>query len=697
MADSIIGRLVYLITGDTAGLGRKLTEAERMLRSAGRKMESIGKSLSLSVTVPVLAIGTAFVKTAIDAEETAAKFGTAFRDVRGEADETANALREGYGLSRVEAQRLLSTTGDLLKGFGATGGEALGLSDRVQKLAVDLASYNNIQGGASRASEILTKAMLGERESLTQLGIKISEADVRTRLLANGQANLEGRALLLAKAQTTLDLALEQSGDALGDFARTADSPANQLKTLKARAEDLATTVGQDLLPIATELIGWARDAVDRFSALDEEQRKTILRVAGLAAAIGPVLIISGKLTQSVAALSTAFKLGTSVMGVYGIAAVALVAAVAGLVAWNNRIREARERQDELLESTKRLVTVTNDLQREQARAQIKIMTTALTDQNQILERNKRGLTAAKAELLRLEDEMSKAAPAAARGLAGGLMAARIEIATFEKRVSDTQSRVLELNAGLRENQKAVEAYTEANRIANTVTEETKPLVEEKIDYEQRVIDAMEEEAALNRVLADLVISRANDAVEAARREEEAMRQTEMSYQRMSQTVASYAMPVISAIGAAIRDSSDGWETFKDAAKNAIAGVLEGLARMWITMAATHLIPSPATFNPPAAYGLFAQAAAATLAAGFVRALASGGEFVTNGPQLIAVGDNPGGRERVSVTPESSPVTAGGDGEMMHVTVNLEGRPIADFVTRAMRRRQILVDAGAVT
>ena len=40
-------------------------------------------------------------------------------------------------------------------------------------------------------------------------------------------------------------------------------------------------------------------------------------------------------------------------------------------------------------------------------------------------------------------------------------------------------------------------------------------------------------------------------------------------------------------------------------------------------------------------------------------AFAKGGDFVTSGPQPILVGDNPGGRERVQITPISSPNIAG--------------------------------------
>ena len=59
---------------------------------------------------------------------------------------------------------------------------------------------------------------------------------------------------------------------------------------------------------------------------------------------------------------------------------------------------------------------------------------------------------------------------------------------------------------------------------------------------------------------------------------------------------------------------------------------------------------------------------------------AQGGDFVTQGPQMIMVGDNPGGRERVSVTPLSSPNNAGPEGGAS-VTVNVSGNVMSsDYV-----------------
>ena len=62
-------------------------------------------------------------------------------------------------------------------------------------------------------------------------------------------------------------------------------------------------------------------------------------------------------------------------------------------------------------------------------------------------------------------------------------------------------------------------------------------------------------------------------------------------------------------------------------------------------------------------------------------AYALGGDFITDGPQMIMVGDNPGGRERVQITPESSPNINGPSG---NVVVNISAPLIDETVVESI-------------
>ena len=236
-------------------LDRQIRQTKRNFEAAGKASIKFGKNLSLFVTAPLVGLGAILVKTASDAEEGASKFGTVFKSIAGEADKTAESLKNSFGLSRAESKELLGDTGDLLTGFGFTQESALELSNSVQELAVDLASFTNFSGGAQGASKALTKALLGERESIKSLGISILEEDVKRKVALNTANGMTFATTRQAKAFATLTLAQEQSQNAIGDFARTNKQFANRLRIMRSRANDLAVSFGQILLPAALKLV----------------------------------------------------------------------------------------------------------------------------------------------------------------------------------------------------------------------------------------------------------------------------------------------------------------------------------------------------------------------------------------------------------------------------------------------------------
>jgi hypothetical protein len=201
------------------------------------------------------------VKMASEFEESNAKFGTTFAGVSKEANAMRRELVNSFGVSSLAATKLLSSTGDLLSGFGMTGDSALQMAGDVNKLAIDLASFTNAQGGAEAVSNALNRAILGERESLKTYGIAIREADIDAELLAKGMQNLTGEALLQAKGQATLAIAMRQSKNAIGDFERTQDSFANTMRRIKAVSEDVTVIIGQSFM----EAVGPAVKEIGEF------------------------------------------------------------------------------------------------------------------------------------------------------------------------------------------------------------------------------------------------------------------------------------------------------------------------------------------------------------------------------------------------------------------------------------------------
>lgn len=349
-----LGSLTAFITADNSGLlnGARQSAAavEKMstniaasLNRAGSSISNFGKSLTVGLTLPIAAAGASIIKLASDAEEAGSKFNTVFKDVGTQASAASKELSKSFGLSSVEAQKLLGNTGDLLSGFGFTGEAALDLSVKTNQLAVDLASFTNVEGGAERASAALTKALLGERESAKELGIAILEADVKQRVAQLSARGLTFATERQAKAYATLELATEQSKNAIGDFARTQNSVANQSRILRARVTDLAVSLGQMLLPLANKIIGTVIEWVTAFQSLDNQTKANIIVLAGLVAAIGPVVFITGKLISLVGVVVAGFGAIAAVVGFLLSPVGLLVAGFAVLVAWLVKTGKAAE------------------------------------------------------------------------------------------------------------------------------------------------------------------------------------------------------------------------------------------------------------------------------------------------------------------------------------------------------------------
>jgi hypothetical protein len=277
---------------------KQQSEFTKKIQANSARIKSFGRAMTIAGTAIVAGFGV-ITKRAIDANETFSKFGVVFRDVIGDANALTKELAESYGLSSVEASRLVSNTGDLLTGFGFTQKAALGLSERVNKLAVDLASFTNIEGGSARASEALTKAILGETESAKSLGIVIRQDTKEFKGMVDAVMRSQGVTMQQAKALVILEQATKQSKNAIGDFERTQSSAANQARILQSRFQDLIVDIGQKLVPIAQKLISGLQKVVTRISDWVKENPRlsaTIIKIAvgigALMAALGPLIIM---------------------------------------------------------------------------------------------------------------------------------------------------------------------------------------------------------------------------------------------------------------------------------------------------------------------------------------------------------------------------------------------------------------------
>ena len=223
--------------------------------------------------------GTAATKAAIDAEEVANKFNVVFETIQGSANKTANSLAKDFGLAGSTARKLLGDTGDLLTGFGFTEKEALEMSNTVQRLAGDLASFSNIQGGTSAASERITKALLGETESLSLLGVKIIQGSDGFKNLVKSIKETTGATATQAKSLAILQQIQEQSTKAAGDNARTFNSSANVIRRTSEAWKEFKESLGTVILDLIDipNTGNWVIDVLNKMTKFFKENGSEIV------------------------------------------------------------------------------------------------------------------------------------------------------------------------------------------------------------------------------------------------------------------------------------------------------------------------------------------------------------------------------------------------------------------------------------
>jgi hypothetical protein len=340
-----LGEAVLDLAADGSKLKSDVDSAKKDVTSSldkiGGALTSAGQKMTGAVTLPILGMGGASIKAASDLEESMNAVDVVF----GAASDTVLAFgetaAESAGLARSEFNQLAAQTGAMLTNMGFDQQNAANESINLAQRAADMASVFNTD--VSQALEAIQAGLRGEIDPLERFGVKLSATAIEAKALEMNLADTKGEIDQNAKAQAALALIYEQTNTIAGDFVNTSDGLANSTRIAKAELTNAAAQIGTQLLPVALEVVTVIRDLVDRFTSLSPETQKTIIVIAGLAAAVGPLLMALGGLITTISSIITiAGVVGPALAGVGAILtgpvaiAIAAVIAAVGLlfVAW---------------------------------------------------------------------------------------------------------------------------------------------------------------------------------------------------------------------------------------------------------------------------------------------------------------------------------------------------------------------------
>lgn len=307
----------------------RLDHLNKGLDEAARRLSTAGNALTTGLTVPLAAAGVASVNFSSDMQEAINKVEVAFGGAADSVKEWSSTTLNSIGLAQGTALDMAALFGDMATSMGYSQDAAAQMSMALVNLAADLASFKNI--GIDQASTALKSIFTGETESLKELGVVMTQANLEAYALAEGYTTAYTAMDQAQQVAVRYQYVLANTQNAQGDFARTSDSTANQLRIFRESLKEAAATAGDELLPIITPIIGKLNELIQTFGDLDEGTQKAVVQTGLFLAALGPMLKVTGGITTAVKAGITVYQTLRTVMAANTAATTAATAAQTGL------------------------------------------------------------------------------------------------------------------------------------------------------------------------------------------------------------------------------------------------------------------------------------------------------------------------------------------------------------------------------
>lgn len=264
--------------------------AEKGVQSLGGKLGGLAKGglalFAKGVAVAGTAMataGVASIKLASDLGEVQNVVDTTFGDNASKINDWAKSASTSFGLSELSAKQMTGTLGAMLKSMGLSSDETLNMSEAMVGLAGDFASFYNLD--PQEAFEKIRSGISGETEPLKQLGINMSVANLNAFALSQGLNKTYDSMTQAEQATLRYNYLMSVSKDAQGDFAKTSDSLANQLRIAKLNIQDLGSAIGSSLLPMAKGAVSELNGMIGQLKTAFSEGG-----FQGLATTLGTVL-----------------------------------------------------------------------------------------------------------------------------------------------------------------------------------------------------------------------------------------------------------------------------------------------------------------------------------------------------------------------------------------------------------------------
>lgn len=237
------------------GIGSQAKETSGELTGAlGPALKKIGFALGAAFSVKKLIdFGADCLRLGSDLQEVQNVVDVTFPQMSKQVDNFAKNAAASFGLSETMAKKFAGTSGAMAKSFGFSEQAAYEMATTLTGLAGDVASFYNIS--QDEAYTKLKSVFTGETETLKDLGVVMTQSALDAYALANGYSKTTAKMSEMEKVALRYKFVQDQLSAASGDFIRTSDGWANQVRVLQLQFDSLKATIGQGLINVLTPVI----------------------------------------------------------------------------------------------------------------------------------------------------------------------------------------------------------------------------------------------------------------------------------------------------------------------------------------------------------------------------------------------------------------------------------------------------------
>lgn len=255
------------------------TKMTRLTSSLGKFVSRMGV-IALAGVAAFSVFAKSGIEAASDLQEVQNVVDTAFGEMSDKCEEFADSALESFGLSEYSAKKMASTYMAMGKSMGLSMEQASDMAINVSKRTADIASFYNLT--AEEAAVKLKSIYTGETETLKDLGIVMTEANLKQYALSQGITKSYSAMTQAEKVALRYAFVMNASADAAGDFARTQNSWANQTKILSENLREFKTVIGSYLITALTPVVQILNTIISQITMIAKSARELLSSIFGI-------------------------------------------------------------------------------------------------------------------------------------------------------------------------------------------------------------------------------------------------------------------------------------------------------------------------------------------------------------------------------------------------------------------------------